>query len=85
MHRPLVVVHAGSTPPVREGTVAEDDFLTTRLRCCVWCGKREVTLAQALVYLGRRAVATTWCLRCRDADLTMTALRAMLAQRYGEE
>jgi len=65
--------------------VAEDDFLTTRLRCCVCCGKREVTLDQALVYVGSRALATTRCRRCRDTDPTRTALQAMLVQRYGDQ
>ena len=85
LHRPPVRLHPGPGPLVPNAVVAEDDFLTTRLRCCVCCGKREVTLDQALVYVGRRALATTRCLRCRDTDPTLTALRAMLVQRYGEE
>jgi hypothetical protein len=85
LHRPFVRVHPGPQPPVCDGTVGEDDFFTTRLRCCVWCGKREVTLDQMLIYLDALALATTRCLRCRDTDPTMTALRAKLAQRYKKE
>jgi hypothetical protein len=85
VHRPPVRLHPGPGPPVGDGTVGEDDFFTTRLRCCLWCGKREVTLAQMLVYVGGRAVAATQCRRCRDTDPTMTALQAMLVQRYGDQ
>ena len=85
LHRPPVRLHPGPGPLVPNAVVAEDDFLTTRLRCCVCCGKREVTLDQALVYVGSRALATTRCLRCRDTDPTRTALQAMLVQRYGDQ
>jgi len=85
LHRPPVRLHPGPGPLVPNAVVAEDDFLTTRLRCCVCCGKREVTLDQALVYVGSRALATTRCRRCRDTDPTRTALQAMLVQRYGDQ
>ena len=85
LHRPPVRVHPGPAPPVPNAVVAEDDFFTTRLRCCGWCGRREIILNQALIYVGQRAIATTQCRRCRDTDPTMTALHAMLVQRYGGE
>ena len=85
LHRPPVRLHPGPAPRVPNAVVAEDDFMTTRLRACLWCGKREVTLDQALVYVGSRALATTRCLRCRDTDPTRTALQAMLVQRYGDQ
>jgi hypothetical protein len=85
LHRPPVRLHPGPGPPVPNAVVAEDDFLTTRLRCCLWCGRRETILEQTLVYIGRRALATTRCLRCRDNEPTLTALRAMLVQRSGDQ
>jgi len=49
LHRPPVRLHPGPGPPVPNAVVAEDDFLRTRLRACLCCGKREVTLDQQTV------------------------------------
>jgi hypothetical protein len=84
VHRPLVRRHPGSTRPHRtDGVVAEDDLLTTRLRCCTIGGRRPGILEQALVSVDDLAVATVRCLRCRDNDPQMTSLPAFLVQRYG--
>jgi hypothetical protein len=84
IHRPFVRVDSGPRPPVPNAVVAEDDFLTTRLRGCLWCGRREVTLDQVLVYVGWRALATTRCRRCSETDATFSALQEFLTQRYGQ-
>jgi hypothetical protein len=42
-------------------------------------------MEQTLIFLDTLALATVRCLRCRDNDPTMTALRRMLEQRYGKE
>jgi hypothetical protein len=63
--------------------VAIDDAICARLRACTVCGRRADVLDLELRRVGRLAIATARCRRCRDADPTGQALTALLAQRYG--
>jgi hypothetical protein len=84
-HRPPVRLHPGPQPLVREATVAEDDFAVARWLNCTMCGRRQSPLDQMLIYIGSRALATLQCRRCRDHDPQVTALRALLSERYEKE
>jgi hypothetical protein len=84
-HRAPVLIAPGPRPPVRDGVVAEDVFLTARWQTCTLCGRRASPLEQTLVTVNALALAALRCMRCRDHDPQLTALRAMLVQRYGAD
>jgi hypothetical protein len=82
IHRPLVTVHAGPTPPAREWLSAEDAALLGMGRACVLCGRLVTPLDQRVVFLPSLALYATRCFSCRDADTSCERLHAVLAARY---
>jgi hypothetical protein len=64
-------------------TVPLDDILCTRLRSCTVCGRRADVLDVEVRRVGALALATTRCLRCRNADAAGETLAALLETRYG--
>jgi hypothetical protein len=85
IHRPLVQVHDGPTPPARNGLTAEDAALVALGRACVLCGRPRAPLDQRLVYLDGLTVYATRCFPCRDVDPGCERLHAFLTERYRPE
>ena len=82
LHRPPVRLRPGPCAPTCDATAAEDDFLVARWQSCTLCGRRASPLEQTLIVMATLAVAALMCLRCRNNDPMLTALKAMLMQRY---
>jgi hypothetical protein len=70
-----------------DNTIAFDDFLCARLRCCTQCGQPLVAHQSMLVTLTLRArcIGVAHCQPCRRRDPDMTKLAALLRQRYVKE
>ena len=71
-------------PPSRstpDWTVAVDDALCERLRCCSSCGQAR-PVHVGLHLLDGLAIATSVCRRCHQADPPQVVLGERLRQRY---